>query len=104
MTSLGDLDVSSTNITDEGLRAISTSLTRLTKLDLGNCHSITAKAFTSLSSLTSLEELNVRYTIITDEGLRVVGSLPLLKTLYLSGCEGISDQAVEALSIPIVHR
>ena len=104
LTSLEELHVYGTNITDEGLNAISTSLTRLTKLSLGRCHSITAEGFACLSSLTSLKKLFVSQTNITEEGLRAVGLLPLLKSLWLYGCKGISEQAVESLSVPNVHR
>ena len=51
----------------------------------------------------SLEDLDVRLTTITDEGLRAVGSLSLLKKLWLDDCGGISDQAVESLSVPNVY-
>ena len=90
MTLLEDLMVGGTMINDEGLRAIATSLTRLTKLDLGSCESITGAVFTCLSSMASLKDLNVRETNINDDGIRAVDSLPLLKTLDLDSCRGIS--------------
>ena len=102
MTSLEELSVFQTKINDEGLRAISTRLTRLTKLDLNSCNSITAAGFTCLSSMTSLEELSVGYTDINDEGLRAVDSLPLLKTLDLESCRGISRVLDPPLSNPVV--
>ena len=40
--------------------------------------------------MTSLEDLDVRDTDVIDKALRSVDSLPLLKTLDLVGCRGIS--------------
>ena len=102
MTSLEDLDVNGTHINDDGLQAISTSLTRLTKLDLARCSSITADGFACLSAMTSLEDLNVSFTGINDEGLRSVDSLPSLKTLDLESCRGISHVQNPPLSNAVV--
>ena len=99
LTSLQDLSVHNTNINDEGFRAISSSLTRLTKLNLESCKSITASGFVSLSSLTSLEGLSVCNTNINDGGLRVIGSLRGFHTLDLLRCPNVSARAVASLSI-----
>ena len=102
LTSLQDLNVRETKINDEGLRAISISLTRLTKLDLESCESITGVGFACLSSLTLLQDLNVRETEINDEGLRVIDLLPVIHRLDLHGCHNVSDKLVASLSIPNV--
>ena len=60
LTSLQELDLCQTCINDNDLLTISVSLTRLIKLDLDTCLSITAAGFSCLSFLTSLQDLNVR--------------------------------------------
>ena len=100
LTSLEELNVIRTSINDDGFRAISTSLTRLTKLYLFGCNLNTAEAgFTCLSSLTSLEELNVRETNISDEVFCAIStSLTRLAKLDLRGCRYITADAFACLS------
>ena len=90
LTTLEEPNLRNTRINDAGLRAISTSLTRLTKLSLRSCRSITGAGFACLSSLSSLQDLNVCKTRINDEGLRVIDSLPAIHTLDLRGCLNVS--------------
>ena len=71
-------------------------------LDLKGCESITFSGFKRLSSMTSLEDLIVRETNISDEGLRAVDSLPLIKSLDLESCRGISRVQDPPLSNPVV--
>ena len=52
--------------------------------------------------MTSLEDLDVRDTDINDKGLRSVDSLPLLKTLDLVGCRGITRVLNPPLSNAVV--
>ena len=52
--------------------------------------------------MTSLEDLILCETNINDEGLRAVDSLPLLKTLDLDSCRGISRVQDPPLSNPVV--
>ena len=79
LVSLKELDVDNTSIGDESLRAIATSLTRLTKLNLWDCNSITSEGFACLLSLVSLEELSLRWMEISDttkaEGFACLSSL-----------------------------
>ena len=82
LTLLQDLNLYSTKITAEGLLAISTKLTQLTKLNLDSCRSITGAGLACLSSLTSLQDLNLYNTKINDEGLLAcLSSLPSLRVL-----------------------
>ena len=97
-----ELRVGGTKINGTGLRAISTSLTRLTMLDLDSCSSITANGLKRLSLMKPLEDLNVKNAEISDKGLRSVDSLSLLKTLDLFLCYGISRVPSPPLSNPVV--
>ena len=99
LTSLEELNLECTKINDQSLRAIATSLTRLTKLNLCGCNSITAEGFACLSSLVSLEELNAAFTIIDNEGLRAIAtSLTRLTKLNLDGCDSITAEGFACLS------
>jgi len=80
-------------------RAISISLTRLTKPNLQNCDSITGAALARLSSLTALQDLNVYNTEINDEGLRAIStSLTRLTKLNLTACRSITGAGFASLS------
>jgi len=99
LTTLEELNLRLTKISDANLLAISTSLTRLTKLDLQSCRSITAAGFACLSSLTSLEDLDVCNTEINDEGLRAIStSLTRLTKLNLTACHSITGAGFACLS------
>ena len=99
LTSIEDLDLNFTNINDEGLLAIMTSLTRMTKLDVAYCNSITAGGFACLSLLTSLEDLNLDSTNITEQGLlAITTSLTRLTELNLSNCNSIAAEGFACLS------
>ena len=102
LPSLEDLDVGDTDLDDEGLGALTRSLMSLTRLVLDSCDWITAERFSALSSLTHLQELDLSLTSIDDDGLRVVDSLPQMRILSVSHCDNVSDEAVAALSIPLV--
>ena len=75
------------------------SLTRLIKLDLRSCYSITGAGFACLSFLTSLQDLNVCDTKINDEGLRAITtSLTRLIKLSLGSCNSITGAGFACLS------
>ena len=99
LTSLEELNLEWTEINDQSLRAIATSFTRLAKLDVFRCRSITAEGFACLSSLVSLEELNAGFTIIDNKGLRAIAtSLTRLTKLDLHGCDSITAEGFSCLS------
>ena len=59
------------------LRALSSSLTSLTSLDVGHCNNVTNEGLQTLSSITALSALNLR------------------------GCDNVSAAAKQALRIAI---
>jgi hypothetical protein len=75
-TALTALSLNSSNITDEGARALST-LTALTILDLSQSYDF------------------------TDEGLREISHLTALTSFSLYDCDGVTDLAMDALRVQL---
>lgn len=77
-------------------------MTSLCELSLGWCRSLGSSSrdesnnIAPLTALTALTSLNLARTKVTDDGCSVIGQLPLLKTLDLSGCP-VSEQGLIAL-------
>lgn len=92
-------------ITDEGLKTILPSMTKLERLDLSYCNGdITDKCLTSLS-FNQLRQLNLQgIKKITGEGLKaVMPSLMQLEKLDLSWCPNITDEDLKAI-LPYLMR
>ena len=85
-------------ITDEGVRGIA-SLPTLTSLSLA-CPAVTDASLAYLESLKSLAGLNLYAPgkPILNRNIRCLSALPNLEILAVSDCDGISDDAVEALA------
>ena len=84
LPNLEGLDLTRTEITDEGLAYLS-QCENLVMLDLGFCAKITDEGLRNLTGLPNLLYLDLGYTQITDEGVRnLIGSKCLLR-LKLNG-------------------
>jgi Leucine Rich repeat len=59
---------------------------------------ISNQALINLHNVPNLIHLDLSKTKIDDDGLDNLKSIPTLRTLYLAGCDGISDNAAEDLS------
>jgi Leucine-rich repeat (LRR) protein len=78
---LKDLNLSKTNITDEGLVEVA-SLPALEKLDLSGTK-VTDAGLAHLANLPALRDLNLASTAVTDAGLAQLARLPGLSNLTL---------------------
>ncbi|GIK51677.1 MAG: hypothetical protein HPKKFMNG_02464 [Planctomycetes bacterium] len=84
-------------VTDRGLEAIA-KCRGLTNLGLDGLASVTGKALRALHELTDLTGLSLAGTALDDAGLQLLGKLPKLKTLILSGCLKVTDEGLVGLS------
>jgi hypothetical protein len=86
-------------ITDEGVKWIS-RLRTLEHLSLGACPTITDTSLAYLRSLKSLASLNLYAPgkRISSCNICCLSALPKLDILAVADCDGISDDAVEALA------
>jgi hypothetical protein len=88
-------------VTNEGVRAVCSSLPALTSLNLAGCYKVTNEGVRAVcSSLPALTYLNLNHcTKATDEGVRAVcSSLPALTCLNLTFCTKVTDESVRAVS------
>jgi hypothetical protein len=87
-------------VTDEGVRAVCSSLPALTSLNLTYCINVTDEGVRAVcSSLRALTSLNLFCcTKVTDEGVRAVSGLRALTSLNLFCCIRITNAGVLALS------
>ena len=118
MRFLRELDLSGTQIDDNGLRHIR-NLTRLERIDLGNTpvngrllnhlqgmnrlkeldmedSSVGNTGMEHLKNVTSLETLNLGGTNVSDRGVHSLATLPRLETLSLRGTR-VTGDALDAL-------
>jgi hypothetical protein len=94
-------------VTEEGVRAVCSSLPALTSLDLAYCRKVTDEGVRAVcSSLPALTSLDLTWCDkVTDEGVRAVcSSLPALTTLDLAYCRKVTDEGVRAVcsSLPVL--
>ncbi|CAD7699852.1 unnamed protein product [Ostreobium quekettii] len=95
MSFLEVLDISSTAISDVGLRSLEL-VTTLRELDVGFCHE-KVKGL-GLKNLTFLTSLNAGCCSISDEGMVSLEGLSSLLTLVLCGCKHVTDVGLRSLS------
>jgi hypothetical protein len=81
---LRQLDVSGSNVSDNGLDCIS-MLPRLASLQLNNAKSITDWGMAKLSQSSTLISLHVEHTNITDQGLENLS--PILQLMFLAAAD-----------------
>ena len=80
VANLVHLDLSQTDVDDDGLDSIK-SIPTLRTLYFAGCYSITDKAAEDLAKMTGLESLNVAGTRLTKAGLLKLGTLKRLRSL-----------------------
>jgi F-box/leucine-rich repeat protein 2/20 len=86
-------------VSDEGLRAVSSSCTTLKTLNLFACDKVTDEGVRAVSSLPALTFLDLAGSKVTDEGVRAVASsCTALNTLNLFGCFEVTDEGVRAVA------
>jgi hypothetical protein len=82
-----------------GMRAVSSCTALKKSLNLTWCELVTDEGVRAVvSSCTALTELNLRASNMMDEGVRSVSSLPALTILNLRTCLKVTDVGVRALS------
>lgn len=96
------LDISRTNITNEGLARLNT-LQHLKKLNL-SATDISSEGLRHLIFLSSLTELDVSETQITDYGLRYLTQLMSLKYLILSKTNITNEGLVHVANMSFLNR
>lgn len=84
LVDLTDLDLSKSNIDNQGLREI-TALKGLVKLSLRGCENISDEGLEALHSLKKLETINLEHTKITRAGLETLSKIKSLTFLDLRG-------------------
>ena len=96
---LKNLNLSSTNVTTDGLEKILTGCPNLKELNLSGCEKIDfADLKIDWSKCKNLNKLNLSFTDITTEGLKkILTCCPNLTEFNLSGCEKIdfTDKAID---------
>jgi hypothetical protein len=86
-------------LTDEGIRAVTSSLPALTSLDLTLCDQLTDEALRAVSNLRALTSLDITdCDKVTDEGMRAVSGCSTLTSLDLTRCFRVTDEGVKAAS------
>mmetsp|Transcript_15061 Transcript_15061/g.29028 ORF Transcript_15061/g.29028 Transcript_15061/m.29028 type:complete len:178 (+) Transcript_15061:276-809(+) len=94
-----DLQACKEAVTQEGVRALVTSLPRLRALNLSLCPSLDDAGVRQLAALRALAELDVaQCQLLTDDSLLAMASFPALAALNLSWCGEVSDEGVRALA------
>jgi hypothetical protein len=92
------LDLSGTDVTDEGLQHIVAGPKDLPTLQLDGT-SITDAAIEVLKGLPNLTNLSLTGTAITDKGLAMLPEcLPNLRSLTLNDCQGISNDCPRSVA------
>lgn len=76
-------DLENSDITDEGVRLIST-LAAVKKLELKNSRKLTAASIQYIVKLKDLEVLNLMNMNASIDDLNILSGLPVLRALYLS--------------------
>mmetsp|Transcript_43870 Transcript_43870/g.83776 ORF Transcript_43870/g.83776 Transcript_43870/m.83776 type:complete len:577 (-) Transcript_43870:249-1979(-) len=98
VTSLADLDLSFTQVTDDALVAL-TKLPGLTALSLYRCSRVRAEGIRVLGMMSTLRTLSVASgPQVTDKGMVSLASLPELRDLDLSDCRLVTDMGVKQLA------
>ena len=96
------LDVSFTQISHRGLKALRQAgdkLTALNKLHLSGCVQLTDDGLQHLAGNTALFQLNLDgCEQLTDDGLRHLAGLTALTELYLGGCKQLTDDGLQHLA------
>jgi hypothetical protein len=88
-----------TALTDEGLRAVTSSLPALTCLNLTYCSNVTDEGMQVVSTLPALTSLNLsRCYKLKDEGVKAVSNLPALTSLNLFCCSKVTAVGMQAVS------
>lgn len=96
--SLSELLLAGNNITDKGLQFIS-KLSKLTLLNLSNCHKITDTGLDHIAKLPNLIDLDLYFCYrITNKGLNLISSLPKLEQLDIRMCPEITSLGLCLLS------
>jgi uncharacterized protein YjbI with pentapeptide repeats len=96
LPALGGLDLHDTSITDNGVALLSSSLRKVSWLDLKGTK-VTSKGCANLRNWQLLHTVDLSNTRIDDQGLTTLTSLPQLRKLDLSGTP-ITDGAVNTLA------
>lgn len=97
LSSLESLNLTNTNITDEGLEEIE-NLINLKELNIARCNKITNKGMEFIGKLMNLEGLDLMACInLTDESLPHIANLVNLNTLFLTDCEKLTSQGIKCL-------
>ena len=99
LTALTSLELGEcSQVSDNGLKALASSLPRLATLELACCERISDAGMGYLSAATSLTSLNLSVPCqVTDEGLSKLRSLTGLEQLRLSDAEMLHGSGLSAL-------
>jgi hypothetical protein len=90
---------SSLDLTDDGLKSLVKSLTRVRSLTMRNCNRITSRGVVALRDLRFLEPLELFGYCATDSIAASVAKIPTLRSLSLASSESeITDKAVRSIS------
>ncbi len=102
IATLRHLDITSTKVTDNGLKYLENN-TNLIELLL-NGDRITGDGIRSISTIKGLRTLYLDDTDISDKDLQPLANLPHLQTLHLNACK-ITDSGIDFISqMRNVHR
>jgi hypothetical protein len=96
---LQKLNISATQITNEGLIAIS-FMSALLSLEAYWLPSINDPAAIALSGSESLRVLNLSHSVISDQGAICLLQNKLLKSLTLNACSNLSKRVTAVLELP----
>jgi hypothetical protein len=83
-STIQDLNLSSTDVDDTGIKYLSTNLPNLNALNLDGCLHLTTKGYATLREIKSLRSLKVREAILTDAGVKEISMIPELSTLFIN--------------------
>lgn len=94
------IDLHSSSISNENLKALALSVPSLKELNLGAYrYEISEKEIASLAQFKQLTKLILSFSSITDIGLEgLAESVPLLEELDLSSCDKITDKGIASLA------
>ena len=100
ISALASLNLSRTNITDEGLKHLK-HMTNITSLDLSDCCDISDEGLKHLKHMTNITSLSLESRnlslMITDEGLKELKNFSFLASLSLERNERITDEGMKEL-------